>query len=128
MIKPMNFTKEKPKGKLDILCSARVRLRDDQRKLLKDAYNSVRNANTPEPLAAIGGSTVKTSTTYQINSHLALSDITIRDLINTRESIQIVTVLSLQAALGVEALTKEEVMKAFQGYCDYIFLIGNDGQ
>ena len=128
MNQAMTFTTEKPKAKLDILCSARVRLRDDQRKILKDAYHAIRNANTPEPLAAIGGSSIKTSTTYQVNSHLSLSDITIRDLINTRESIQIVTVLSLQAALGVEAVTKAEVMKAFEGYCDYIFLIGNDGK
>lgn len=125
---PMTFTQENPKTKLNILCSARVRLTDSQRKILKDAYHVVRNQSTPDALPAIGGSSIRTETQFSVNSKLPLADITVIDLLNTRETIALTTVLSLQAALNVEALSKDEVLEAFKGYADYVFQIGRDGQ
>ena len=130
MIKPMAFaTKtERPTDRLNILCSARVRLTDEQRKILKTAFYKIRDSITPDSLPQIGGSTVRTETIFNVNSGLPLSDIVIIDLLSTRDTITLTTVLSLQAALGVEAITQEDVMNAFKGYCDYVFKIGTENE
>ena len=130
MIKPMAFTTktERPTDRLNILCSARVRLTDEQRKILKTAFYKIRDAATPGNLPQIGGSSIRTQTVFNVNSGLPLSDIVIVDLLSTRETITLTPVLSLQAALGVEAITEEDVMKAFKSYCDYVFKIGTENE
>ena len=45
----------------------------------------------------------------------------INDLITTRETVSITSIISIQQALNVEVITAKEVMKACEGYCDYIF-------
>ena len=124
----MTFTQTEHKAKLNILCSARVRLTDEQRKKLKSAYYDARKAATPEPLAAIGGSTIRTDTAFSVNSSLPLSDVVIVDLLNTRETITLTTILSLQAALNVEAISEKDLRDAFDGYLEYVLRIGKDGQ
>ncbi|WP_136988963.1 hypothetical protein [Synechococcus sp. UW140] len=103
-----------------------MRLDDEQKHILKNAYNAIKAAHTPEPKPSIGGSTIKADTIYRVNSRLGLCDLTITDLLNTRESIALTTVLSLQVALGVVAVTKEDVLKAFDGYANYVFQIGQE--
>ncbi|WP_222930593.1 hypothetical protein [Synechococcus sp. BIOS-E4-1] len=122
----MKFIQTEHKAKLNILCSARVRLTEDQRKQLKTAYYEKRNAATPEPLAAIGGSSIRTETQFSVNSRLPLSDVVVVDLLNTRETITLTTILSLQAALGVEVITEKMFRDSFDGYVNYVMRIGND--
>ena len=80
------------------------------------------------PLAAIGGSSVRTDTAFSVNSSLPLSDVVIVDLLNTRETITLTTILSLQAALNVEAISEKDLRDAFDGYLEYVLRIGKDGQ
>ena len=122
----MKFLQTEHKSKLNILCSARVRLTDEQRKKLKTAYYEAKKAATPQPLAAIGGSSIRTETQFSVNSNLGLSDVVIVDLLNTRETITLTTILSLQAALKVEVITEQMLRDAFDSYISYVMLIGTD--
>jgi hypothetical protein len=115
-------------GKLPILVSARVRLNDDQRKALKAAYHKAKNSADSEP-PRIGGSTVRTSTAVQnieLDKQLGMSSIVVADLLNSRDSLALAIVLKLQTVLNVQVVTKEDILKACEGYCTYIFGTYND--
>ena len=93
---------------LQYICSARVRLDDSQRSTLKAAYEAARKAQTPatpEPL--MPGASITVGTTYSINTQLGLSDMVIRDLLNSRDSIHLPALIQLQDALGVEVVTPD---------------------
>ena len=108
---------------LPILLSSRVRLSDEQRTVLKDAWRKHQTAHLNQiPVsAATPGSTVRTETYYETPPVLpGLSSLVINDLITTRETIQTTTVLNLSAALGVEIITKEQMLEAFEGYWQFI--------
>ena len=56
--------KRKFDSKLPILISSRIRLNDEQRMVLRTAFNKLRAEAEPEAAPAIGGSSVKTVTAY----------------------------------------------------------------
>jgi hypothetical protein len=110
-------------GPLPILCSARIRLNEDQRQSLKAAYQRVRSAADVER-PRIGGSTVKTVTAVQsseLDSRLGMSSIVVADLLNSRDTLSLPVVLKLQRELGVPVITKEQILEACQSYADYTF-------
>ena len=84
---------------LKILCSSRIRLDDKQRLTLRQAYTD----------ALVNG--VK----------LGMNDVTLRDLLGSRDSINAPVVLELQYLLGCEVLTREQLEEAYQSYLNYIF-------
>ena len=100
-------------SRLNILCSARIRLTAEQRDALKQANNRFRLAKSAPNLP---GSSVR-SETYTDTS--ALHDLTISDLCTTRESISLGIILKLQKILGVEIITRKELSNAFASYLDY---------
>ena len=106
-----------PKTKqLSVLCSARVRLNDEQRQKLKEANAKHRlAASTP----SLPGSTVKTQTF--VNRHSQLHDLTITDLITTRETITLAVILKLEKILNVQLVTKKQLTDAFASYVDYMY-------
>ena len=104
-----------PASRLNILCSARVRLTPEQRETLKAANNRFRLAKAAPTLP---GSTVR-SETYTDTA--ALHDLTISDLTSTRESISLGIILKLQKILDVEIITKKELSDAFASYLEYNF-------
>ena len=55
-----------------------------------------------------------------------MPDMLIRDLLNSRDTIHLPALIQLQNALGVEVVTPDVVLKAFEGYLDHIFT--NDTQ
>jgi hypothetical protein len=115
-------------GPLPILISCRIRLSDAQRQALKGAYHSAKNAADAEP-PRIGGSTVRTSTAVQnwdLDKKLGMSSIVVADLLNSRDSLALAIVLKLQTVLNVQVVTKEDILKACQGYCEYVFNTYND--
>ena len=115
-------TKKRFDHPLQTLVSARVRLTDEQRSKLRAAYNKHREGLAPGAAAPVmPGSSISTSTSYSINSQLGLQDITIRDLLTTRDSIAVPVVIKLQRSLGIEVITPDEVLQAAKGYVDYIF-------
>ena len=108
------LTKTHPASTLKVLCSARVRLTNEQREALKEANNRFRLAKAARPLP---GSSVR-SETY-VDSAAALHDLTIADLCTTRESISLGIILKLQKILDVEIITRKELSDAFASYLDY---------
>lgn len=120
--KPKTFA-----AKLPILLSCRIRLDDKQRNTLKTAYRAYRDTNVPAAAPAIGGSGLVTSTVQQAPALIqGWSDVVISDLISTRETIPLQTILMVQKALDVEVITGEDVMKACQHYVDYVFEAENE--
>lgn len=107
--------------RLPILVSSRVRLDDNQRSVLKQAFYAMREANQPAAAPAIGGSTVTTTTAYNPVQSIGLSDLVMSDLITTRESIPLTTVIKIQRLLNVEVITPADILKAAQGYVDWVF-------
>lgn len=107
--------------KLPILISSRVRLDDNQRSVLKQAFYALRAANQPAEPARIGGSSVTTTTAYNSVQSIGVSDFVLSDLITTRESIPIVTLIKIQRLLKVEVIKPDDILKAAQSYVDYVF-------
>lgn len=108
---------------LPILVSARVRLTQDQRKALKDAYYTRKNALQPAETEGRGG--VVVSTTYggsnALDTELGMSQVVFADLSNSRDTISLNIVLKLQRVLNVELVSREDILEACSGYCDYVF-------
>ena len=110
-------------GKLPILLSCRVRLTEDQRHILKSAYDAhIKNAQDDQQ-PRIGGSTVQTITFHQPDV-AGLSGFLLSDLFNSRDSIQLTLLLKIQKALGVEAITAADVEAAAKSYIGYMFSDG----
>jgi len=93
-----------------IYYSTRLRLTAEQREQLKEAYNlttdSSESTSTPEP---------------KRSSDRLIGDIAMKNLLFTRESIPINVILRLQTRLGVEVISRNELIESFIEYLDYIF-------
>ena len=98
--------------------SCRIRLTDEERLCLKDAYAAQRAMVEPVPKQQ-PGSYVTTVTQHSVVSN-GIADITFRDLLSTRESISIGVILKIQAALGVNVVTEERIRKEFDNYLNVI--------
>ena len=107
--------------KLQYLLSCRMRLSEDQRTTLKKAWNAYRDAHKAAAQPPIGGSTVKTVTTTAAPALLGMSDLIITDLISTRESIALLHIVNLQAALGCEVVGKQAIRDQLEHYLDWIW-------
>lgn len=107
--------------RLPILYSCRVRLNDDQRSKLKLAWNQYRKDQTPTPVKPMPGSTVKSTAAFQPQALADMNAFVISDMITTRDSVPLVTILNLSEALGVDVISKEDLHKAFDGYLTYVF-------
>lgn len=109
---------------LPVLISARVRITDEQRRELKDAYYSRKNALQPAEASGTGGLVVTTSYdgSNDLDKQLGFSNLVFSDIVNSRDTININIVLKLQAVLEVELISKEKLMEACGSYADYIFM------
>ena len=116
-----DLNKRKPYVRLPILMSCRVRLSDSQRKILKDGYNTLRNQHIPQP-QKMAGSTVSSTTQVNPDQMLGLNSIVMADLLGTRESIPLETILRIQKVLNVVAVTRDEVAEACESYLDWMFV------
>ena len=108
---------------LPILVSARVRLTQDQRKALKDAYYTRKNALQPAEAEGRGGLVVSTSYggSNALDTELGMSQVVFADLSNSRDTISLNIILKLQRVLNVELVTPETILEACKSYCDYVF-------
>ena len=110
-------------GPLPILLSCRIRITQEQRRELKDAYYSKKSAIEQPESKGTGGLTVTTAYggSNALDNMLGFSNLVFSDLVNSRDSININILLKLQNVLGVELVTKEKVMEAASSFCDYVF-------
>ena len=114
----MTFTTQKqPRA---IYLSARIRLTDSQRLQLKEAY-SKQSAELQKPQQTVAASGLQVTTTFGMAARDGLADLTIRDLLTTRESISVGVILKLQKILEVQVLSREELSAACTSYLDYVF-------
>ena len=116
-----DLNKPKPNvDQLEILVGCRVRLTSEKQEVLKKAWRIIRDQLQPKSPAAIGGTSIK-SISNAAPSLGNLTSITISSIIGSRESIPLTTILNLQNALNVVVYTPGEVLKAMEGYVDYVF-------
>lgn len=109
---------------LSILYSCRLRLNEDERKLLKEAYAEMSRKDIPAAMPSIGGSSISVKTTHStpdLDSRLNMSRLIFTDLINSRESINLSILIKIQQTLNVEIITAERLQEAFDNYLAYIF-------
>ena len=100
--------------------SCRVVLSEEQRSTLKNAYHDQLKELCPQP-ARIGGSTVTTNTAVNHPIQAELPGILLTDLLSTRESLPLDTVIRIQRAFGVEVVKPEDVMVQAKQYTEYMF-------
>ena len=113
---------------LAILYSARVRLNDEERSMLKTAYDKAYNAESPLAQPAIGGSTISVSTAFsarELDLKLGMGRIAAIDFLTSRDTLSLAIVLKFQKVLGVEVFTATRLEKAFQEYLAYIFTVND---
>ena len=110
---------------LPILVGVRVKLSDDQRQKLKNALSDARNRTQPKEGTPIPGSGVRTQTAYGDTANAVglghIGSVALSDLISTRESIPLPTLIEISKALNVELITEKDVMEACKSYCKYNF-------
>jgi hypothetical protein len=116
-----DLNQKKYTERLSCLFSARIRLDDNQRDQLKKAWVKLRDSQTPSASAPIPGSTIRAQTTYQCGNLNGVSALTFNEIITSRETIALTTVLSLQAQLGLELISRSFLEEKFGSYLDYIF-------
>ena len=119
----MTATMKQVKPKLPMYISCRVVLSDEQRSTLKNAYHDQLKELSPQP-ARIGGSTVSTSTAINHPIQAELPGILLTDLLNTRESLPLDTVIRIQRAFGVEVVKPADVLKQADNYVEFMFRDG----
>ena len=126
--KPRTFTKPAfVDAPLSTLFSTRVRLTEDERAKLKEAYNKQYNASVPMNQPNIGGSSVSVETSYgsskELDMRLGMNRICAVDIIQSRDSIALPIILKFQKVLGVEIITAERLEEAFKNYIQYVFAV-----
>ena len=116
-----DLSKKKFTERLPLLFSARIRLDDKQRETLKTAWRDLRDSQRPAEATQIPGSTIKTSTAFNLGNLNSVTALTVGEILGSRESIHLTTILSLQAELGVEVVSRSYVEDKFKNYLDYLF-------
>ena len=106
---------------LPILVSARVRLNDEQRNIIKDAYYEHKNTTKTTEDTVSGLKTITAISTDIFDKMLGMSGLVFSDTINSRDTISLAIVLRLQRVLGVEVVTKKQALDACKSYCEYMF-------
>ena len=110
----------KPQRKpLKYLLGCRVKLSELDRQKLKDAYRALRDAATPHA-GKTPGSTVSSTTQFNLDRQLGMGSIVMSDLLGTRESIPLTTILRLQKVLNVEVVSRQDLEDAAESYINYV--------
>ena len=117
----VDLNRPKIKEKLPLLFSARIRLDDTQRDKLQQAWRKLRDSQRPAEAAPIPGSTIRVQSTYNLGEMNCVSALTMSELISSRESIQLTTILTLQAEFGIEIVSRSFIEEKFADYLNYIF-------
>ena len=111
---------------LSTLFSTRVRLTEEERAKLKEAYNNAYNSTfTAKPSPPIGGSSVSVSTSYgasrELDIKLGMARLAAIDIIQTRDTVPLPIILKMQKVLDIEIITASRLEEAFQNYLAYVF-------
>ena len=122
-------TKTKKEFKLNhplpILYSCRCRLSEEQREKLRLAHRDFRKQFQPaQKQPVLAGSSVSVETAYAPGANayaeVGLSDLIVSDIIGSRESIPLATIVQIQQLFGVQVITRKELEDAFTSYLDWV--------
>lgn len=111
-------------GVLPILISARIRLNDEERASLKQAYQKARAGYAPAKQPSVNGSSISVETNFvaqDLDKALGMDHYIFSDIINGRESIAISLILKIQKVLQVDIVNEERLKQACDGYISYLF-------
>ena len=110
-------------NKLSILISSRIRLDDNERAALKQAYQTIKAGYQPKNQPTVNGSSITVETAYTVNqldTALGMNSYTFSDILSSRESMSITMLLRLQEVLGVTVVNKERMLDAYESYLNHI--------
>ena len=117
----VDLNRPRIKEKLPLLFSARIRLDDEQREKLQQAWRQLRDSQQPVEMPPIPGSTIRVQNQYNLGGMNCVSALTMSELISSRESISLTTILTLQAEFGIEIVSRAFIEERFADYLNYIF-------
>jgi hypothetical protein len=123
---PNTFTENTlPNGQLRCQIGSRIRLSDADRDTLKTAYRSACEAewesqNHASPNANQGIKVTTAWATPKLSKALGMDSILFSQLVNSRDAISLGIVLRIQAALGIELVTREYLQQVFESYLNHI--------
>ena len=110
-------------NKLSILISSRIRLDDNERAALKQAYQTIKAGYQPKNQPTVNGSSITVETAFtanQLDTALGMNSYTFSDILSSRESMSITMLLRLQEVLGVTVVNKERMLDAYESYLNHI--------
>ena len=113
--------KRKFSDTLPILLSSRIRLNDTQREQLKKVWRDIRSNEAPQPVSSPGSTVRSYSAPTKTTAEKALntSSLIISDLISSRDTIALTTIIEMERVFGIELITKEAFMAAAETYYDW---------
>ena len=112
-----------PNGQLRTQFGGRIRLSDDDREVLRAAYQKARDAEMPSETSVAGASPIRTITrwsTPQLNRALGFDDVMFAQIVSGRDPIQLGIILRIQNVLGVKIVTDTYLKKVFNSYLAHI--------
>lgn len=112
-----------PNGQLRTQFGGRIRLSDDDRQVLRDAYNKARDAEMPEETSPNGASPIRTITrwtTPKLNRALGFDDVMFSQIVSGRDPISLSIILKIQNVLDVKIVTDAYLKKVFNSYLAHI--------
>ena len=113
--------KKKFSDTLPILLSCRVRLNNDQREQLKKVWREIRANEAAQPMSSPGSTVKSYSAPSATTAERALNtnSLVISDLISTRETIALTTIIEFERVFGIELITKQVFMEAAEAYYEW---------
>ena len=120
--KPVSIqTNELPNGNLRLQYSARLRLDDEQRRQILNAYDEL-NAQLCGNQTSRTGDVVAThsNTSANLVKQLGMDRMTLSSLVGSRESLPINIVRRFERELGVSLITEEFLRSCFDTYLAHI--------
>ena len=115
------MTYNRTEGPLPILISSRIRLTEDQKKTLKEAYHKERISRQVPDRTSATGLSVATAGTNSLDIEIGMSSLVFADLMASRDTLAINILLKIQDVLNVEVITKKQLLDAAKNYADYVF-------
>ena len=112
-------------GPLNTIFSTRIRLTDEERFALKEAYNREYNSSLPTTPPPVGNSMVSVQTSYgssrELDLALGMGRVAAIDLLQTRDTVPLTLILKIQKVLGLEVIKAERIESAFKHYLAFMF-------
>ena len=112
-----------PNGQLRVQCGMRIRLSDNDRTALKEAYKAACEAEQPTTPKTKSNSFISVSTAWntpQLNKALGMDSMLFSQVVNGRDPLAMGLVLRFQKVLGVKLVNKTYLKKVFESYIAHI--------